>query len=72
MRGWVIWMMHIPTVKTKHETSIYFIYSDARCCYIPMRAAATKIKFLQNLLNLKQNGHAIFLFKFLRESKEER
>ena len=47
-------MMHIPTVKTKHETS-NFIYSDAR-------AAATKIKFLQNLLNLKQkqNGQKIF------------
>ena len=42
--------------------------------YIPTRAAATKIKFLQNLLNLKQkqNGHVIFPFKFLRESKEER
>ena len=42
--------------------------------YIPTRtaAAAANAKFVQKNLKQKQNGHAIFLFKFLRESKEER
>ena len=69
---WFEWCIFRRVGKNKSWNNYFiYLYHDL---YIPTRAAATKIKFLQNLLNLKQkqNGHAIFLFKFLRESKEER